>query len=586
MAKKTTTPVMKLAATCVSDAALSHANLIVDVRFDDAGRLLCTDSTGTWSVWSAPEGELVWRGTSTRDAGPLPLGYHLRLQPAGAGRLLGYAGEVDGDARYKVYPALLEVEGRAAVGIIEDDAIKAGGWRALLGGAQTLAIMSEQRVVVLDAETMARVAVWELPRLLGPAEVMRDGDVLAGHMALGCWTLEIRTGALHVLAADGGARCFAVSEAAGLAALWEVSARQRVLLCGLDGGSSRVFDPGLSGAVSSVAFGPGGDTLLVASAERELACYALSSGERRWVTRLDLHAARLAVRADGLIAAACAQRVTLVDGASGAVLRSAGPPWPQAGLSFRADGPAVHVAPAAPSAIMTRSAFEYRLDAPPRGEPLEVEAPHASAFVRRADGGAAWWCAPRQEGKKTVWALERLEWIDGAWQPVAELARDAKKRPALWLALCEGAGVLAAASETREVHVYDVETGALRHTLSGLKRPASRVAVSPDGAYVAAVNGKQVMCWPLGAGGVWAQTADMELSGVAFSPDSSTLYAIDAGPVSFRPARLHAWDAATGAPGALCELPWGGASHAIALGPDEALYIMASDTNVYRVALV
>jgi WD40 repeat protein len=338
----------------------------------------------------------------------------------------------------------------------------------------------------------------------------------------------------------------------------------------------------------AAALSTDGQRLFIASHDHTLRCVDIATGQQRWERRLPGHATLLAVHpALPIVAAAYQQRVGLFDATTGAPLLLVGPGSPMGALSF----PDADTIIAAPGPDLPRESWRapllaWRWPATGGAATTTSDAPPPQAQLALASGALIRSVA-RPIGKKTELALEHVR-PDGA---TTTLATHPKKDPAVRMAVHEALGLLVAASEERELRVYDLATDALLHTLTGLKRAPEQVAITPDGARVIAVENKTIMSWPLGAGSaqgqVWSQTTKLGQRALAITPDSAQLLTADsdAGKNVALPCELHRWDAQTGAPLSSRPLPWTRAVGAIAFSPAGALLATGPDTNLYVIDL-
>ncbi len=346
-------------------------------------------------------------------------------------------------------------------------------------------------------------------------------------------------------------------------------------------------------------------------------CVSLDGGLERWRTLLEGSLFDLAISPDGrALAAAVGQRAVLLDARSGERIGPLGPVWPPTALSFGGDPLTLCASPSRAQRLPVRYVYLMTPGDRPAWRPIAgslacaagdhvvtldedaglTRSPLASAAQASrmpgqlglgtgalAVGPAGEVVRGRYDVRRSTRVLEvvRIDVASGA-QHVTELAADKKRHPAL-CAHSAGERVVVGA-ETKDVLVYDLTTGALLHTLSGLKRLAERVAISPDGRFVAAIESKNVMCWPLGGGPAWAQRLDDAAACLCFSPDARSLI-VGVEQVTTRPATLYAWRSADGASAGSAVAPWLGCTTALACGPDGALYAAGGDLNIYRVAL-
>jgi WD40 repeat protein len=93
------------------------------------------------------------------------------------------------------------------------------------------------------------------------------------------------------------------------------------------------------------------------------------------------------------------------------------------------------------------------------------------------------------------------------------------------IALAPDQRTLVSGSSDMTVRAWALPEGTARHTFRDRKKPVASVAISPDGAWVAAASyGGRAMVWALaGEEVVGIQAGDRNLSKVVFSPDGSLL---------------------------------------------------------------
>lgn len=151
-------------------------------------------------------------------------------------------------------------------------------------------------------------------------------------------------------------------------------------------------------------------------------------------------------------------------------------------------------------------------------------------------------------------------WIDGgakppaiATEPVRELVtpkiapRVAPRKSIQAVAFAAQPNVIAVA-RYREVELRDAETGAVRHTLTGIRGNVNSVAFSTDGQWVAAAGGEpglqgQAAIWKVADGGLVRKFEGHfdALYSVAISPDGKLLA------TGSYDQKIKLWDTATGA---------------------------------------
>ena len=114
---------------------------------------------------------------------------------------------------------------------------------------------------------------------------------------------------------------------------------------------------------------------------------------------------------------------------------------------------------------------------------------------------------------------------------------------------------LAAAGDDGRVRLYDLQTGALLHTLAGHSSPVLGVSFAPDGLRLASCSGlvegegdASVRLWDTASGAPLALLAGhaSAVCGVAFSPDGRRVASVSGAALSRADDTLRLWDAASG----------------------------------------
>lgn len=611
---KTTSPSLPITPELVSDAAFSHATSLRSIGFDTEGRLLCTEDDGSWTVWSVPDG--------VRLAGGEPSTCGVDLQQLDDRTLLGGA-HGEGPTQHGLYPlALIDAK---TLEFLRPLPLQKGHNAYLLAFNGRLFVVERSEVRVLDASSLEEIARWPLPKALQTRPKLSDGGgLLLGGSHEHCWGVELATGRpISFSTAPWTRSPLAVNDASGDVALLDYTTWTSFTLGSLDSSETRAFRPALRGVISAGVFSADGSRVVVANIDGEVLAYDVAKGEQRWRAALDASVDKLACHPSRpIVAAAAGRRVALLDLNSGALLRSPGHALPPHALSFTSDPP---VLCAASDPLSSSSGFTPRLwplagaasgpvilqatnaraagssvvflkdaltlapvaellaspHAPaPADDPWRVfQAIRTRALALHPNGREVFWCVQQSSGRKRQHVIERTTWADGEWRG-AVLASHPKKKPATWLALDGAGSLLIATPEAREVNVYDLATGALAHTLIGIKKLAVRAALSQDGARAAAlVLGPQLACWALpDVNPRWIHKLDEAPRDLTFSPNGQRLLTVDARMVSI-------WDADSGALVDTLVVPRRGGGTAIAFGPDGALYLAADDANLYRFEL-
>lgn len=562
-----------LAARLISDPALSHLYLITDMGFDRVGRLLTCDGL-SWSAWSI-DGARIKHAPPARPAHSM-FGYGHLPRSLDDARLIAWAGSISPDPAYADRLAILDAATLAPISPLPHNDPPP------LGTARHIVRADKRCVHVLNPHTLSPQR--ELAHLLpanayGPPAVACDGDTLLLSSGADHCALDLNTGDARRLATPPGARLLAISEAGRWVA---IAAAEGPRLISFDDATERRISTDTT--PHAAASSADGQRLFIASHDHTLRCVDVATGQQRWARRLPGHATLLAVHpALPIVAAAYQQRAALFDAATGEPLLLVGPGSPMGALSF----PDADTIIAAPGPDLPRESWRapllaWRWPATGGAATTTSDAPPPQAQLALASGALIRSVA-RPIGKKTELALEHIR-HDGA---TTTLATHPKKDPAVRMAVHEALGLLVAASEERELRVYDLATDALLHTLTGLKRAPEHVAISPDGARVVAVENKTIMSWPLGSGPVWSQTTKLSQRALTLTPDSAHVLTADsdAGKNIALPCELHRWDAQTGAPVDSRPLPWSRAVGALAFSPAGALLATGPDANLYAIDL-
>jgi len=123
------------------------------------------------------------------------------------------------------------------------------------------------------------------------------------------------------------------------------------------------------------------------------------------------------------------------------------------------------------------------------------------------------------------------------------------------LAVARDGRRLAAAGDDGRVRLYDLQTGALLHTLAGHSSPVLGVSFAPDGLRLASCSGlvedegdASVRLWDTASGEQLALLTGhtSAVCGVAFSPDGRRLASVSGAAMSRADDTLRLWDAASG----------------------------------------
>jgi len=596
MATKKKTPPLRLQVRCISDHAFTHSTFLKHVVFDDAGHLLCTDANGAWSVWRLHDGARLHH-TPCHEANLTKPG---PLRPFRPDAWLGWNGIDE-------HLAALDAETGAPTTLQLPSTTHRVG--------EHLVTLLPSTIELRDPETLTLRAVH--PHGQNDATlVTAAGDFLVCAAAGRYWTMRLSTGEVHALGLSGGARVLAVRARDGLV-IGRDEAPAALIVSTFDGQHARqtAF---MQTAPNVAVCGVEDDTLvLCGDNDGHVRCMSLDDGLERWRVALEGSIHALALSPDGrTLAAAVGQRALLLDARTGELRGPCGPVWPPTALSFGGNPWTVcaspsrrqqlpvkyvhlltpgdargwrpiagslacaagdHVVMLDENAQLTRTSLA---EAPPA---LRVPGVLGLGTGALAVGSGGEVLRGRYEVRRSARVLELVRFDASGAQEVFELAADKKKHPAL--CAHSAGGLVVVGTEDKDVVVYSVAKGTRLHTLSGLKRPADRVVLSPDGRYVAAIEFKQVMCWPLDGGSPWTQKLDEGAGSVCFAADGRLVVVGTTEQLTLRPALLHAWQSADGVGRGVAMAPWSTSTPALATGPDGALYAAGGDLNVYRVDL-
>ncbi len=596
MATKKKTPPARLRAELLSDRAYTHSTFLKHVHFDDAGHLLCTDANGAWSVWNLADGDRHHHtpcGEATlRKPGP--------LRPLRADAWMGWNGRDE-------HLAALDAETGAPYPL----GLPATTHRV----GEHLVTLLPSTLELRDPETLSLRAAH--PHGQNDATlVAAAGDFIVCAGPGGTWTMRLSTGEVHRLGLPGGARVLAVRGRDGLVIGRDV-APATLVTCTYDGQEARQIAFMHSAPIVAVCRVDDDALVVCGDSEGTVRCLSLDDGLERWGVALEGNLFGLAISPDGgTLAAAAGQRALLLDARTGALREPRGPVWPPTALSFggrpltlcaspsrRQQLPARYVhlltpgespgwRPIAGSLACAAGEHVVMLDEEARvTRALLGQCPVASGVPGQCGlGTGALTVGPagevvrgRYDVRRSTRVLEVVRFDAAGAQQVTELAADKKKHPAL---CAHSAGdLVVVGAEDKEVRVYALSTGHCVHTLSGLKRPADRVVFSPDGRFVAAIESKHVMCWPLDGASPWTHKLDEAAGSVCFAADGRLVVVGTTEQVTTRPALLHAWQSADGEARGVATAPWSTSTPALACGPDGALYAAGGDLNVYRIEL-
>lgn len=533
MAKKITPK--NVAAQRVSQYSLAMAKRVRDVRFEASGRILSTDSDGSWAVWSE-EGGLKQRLWSPQQGMPASAYHDLcELRP---GVLIGRVAGPNTDAVYTSAAALIDAETGAITGPLALDPARWPAhlehetqlFRPVAGGL--VAVLRDQ-VRLLDRQTLEEIGAWTLPMGSTQLPLLASANRLLLGLGMSMvYTLDLRTGAgVKLPSGPKYTQRLAISDDAALLAHRDDKDHTRLELVDLISGEvtelELVKEKIEGGAYSAAAFTPDGQRFIVGTRAGAIRCHDLD-GSLRWEIKREVEARAISCHPSApIVAIAVGHRVALVDLETGASVGRVGACGELRALSF--------------------------------GEGTVAAHGRAGSYVWRVDGAL----------------------------PVAPV-----EAPGVTLGITPSAlathGDLVIAQQKKGVlGIKRASTGAVEQELGGLKSDAEAVAFSADGAMIAAVKAKGLLCWRVtDAAPIWSYKDAHELNALAFSPDGALIV------VAVRPqygsetvpCELRVLDAATGALRASLIAPWKISTGALAFGPDGNLYAHAGDTNLYQIA--
>jgi hypothetical protein len=605
-----TIPSYTLQSAALGDQGIVTRGYMISSGWWDASTFLTSDHTGRLTVWGLE--------------GQIELLLHTRSFD---NALLGLPGALlvclDG------VMSLYRIEGGAFVQIGPVIAARyTPNTQVLVAGAVVVATLDGDLCVYrFDGEALVQQARW--PGMGTPLVQLGASRMLANACTLSAGGDMLfaphHDGAIVISLADGVRH-----EAPGVVAVcaWDRAAQRAVCI-------GREHQPGVYSLDCELVAEPPGRVFalsalwageLLLSVESQQVRALTLAGEERWSLRTNANIARATLSPDGQHLALCfATRVLMLDAQTGASLGDALPEGNIAALRFIQQPPQLIAALSHTPHHNDRSAHRWSL---PEGAYLGAlglahatvaadrlygsmaEAPPASGYqlARLEPDGS---CAPIApidyvlralevvgEGEHVVsdsylgggkwsWTLRARSAADG-WQPA--IIADSKRVPTPF-GLCAGAQRLFATTGGEPIRVFEAQTRAQLHALTGLGKHGVRAVFSADEAWLVGVGPKRVMCWSMADGALRWESKHLRRASDSYaspSPDEYICITPDQRLIltaSHVHHRVTARSMETGEPVAELFVEDVEGISALGIGPDGRLYIAAMNGEVRAVTL-